>query len=603
MAPLARLQAVQAPRTHSITNQAQGRESRGGGHAPYLTVAALGDGQGQPAGGDAGPVAYRWLPGPEVGLGHLAGLGRGGQAVLELQALPEPLEGHLADFPFHLHPVGLGHFLLRVGDAVLDFTVIGEQQQALTVLVEPTGRVETGHIQVIREGPVTLPNRRELTQDIKRFIKNNKLRHIGKGYTFQQGDYFKGRQPCDAILMDNASNQNKKRICRLAMASLSLKQRFLLIALPVLFLSVGVVIYSAYLVQETTRQSIRDIDKSRQIDWQIRRIKETLQDLEVYIHQYTLISYSFDPETRNKIERGNSRLSSLVGILKDQISQENGDNLQYTQLIEQLDLQVQKLSQHVKQYQSMILEPNIRFPGMWLMEQKLLPANTRFIQVLEPAITELENEKINENSYKVINLLKDLRYVWVQQISWFRLFIANRSGIFGLPENSMKQNLENRQLYVDQVDAYLAELQKLDSENKLGLEVSSSLPVLTESFNDYKKHYQQIRDIYTSDAWRIDIAYLTSTIRPDFSKARMIVDKINRLQQADTDNNIQNSYAVARKISMMNWLSVAGIFLFMLVGYVIFEYLIRRPVLNIASALNAEAAGAPYTPLHDFRLA
>ncbi len=420
---------------------------------------------------------------------------------------------------------------------------------------------------------------------------------------YESDIYFKDGRTGDANYRNNARNQKKKRTCRLAMASLSLKQRFLLIALPVLILSVGVVIYSAALVQQTTRQSIRAIDKSRQIDWQIRLIKETLQDLEIYIHQYTLISYSFDPETRKKIELGNNRLSTLVGILQRHISLKDGDNLHYTQLTGQLARQVKKLNEHIQRYQTMILEPNVRFPGMWLMEQKLLPANIRFIQLLEPAITELENEVSNENTHRVINLLKDLRYVWVQQISWFRLFIANRSGIFGSPEISMKQNLENRQLYVDQVEAYLNELQTLDRENRLGLEVSSSLPVLIESFNNYKKYYRQIREIYTSDDWRIDIAYLTSTIRPDFNRAREIIDKINRLQKTSTDNNIQHSYAVAKKISMMNWLSVAGIFLFILVGYIIFEYLIRRPVLNIAHALNAEAAGASYTPVQTFRLA
>src|SRR5690606_11952882 len=65
LAPLAGCQSVPRPVTELPAHQSQGRLADRGAHASHLAVAALADGQADPAVGNAGPGAYRGLARPQ----------------------------------------------------------------------------------------------------------------------------------------------------------------------------------------------------------------------------------------------------------------------------------------------------------------------------------------------------------------------------------------------------------------------------------------------------------------------------------------------------------------------------------------------------------
>ena len=102
---------VRTRRTH--------READGVAHAPHLPVAALVDRDAQE---------------PSVEQGDL---GRRGAAVVELHALPEAAERAAVGLALHLDEVLLVHAEARVGEPVGEVAVVGEEQQALGVGVEP----------------------------------------------------------------------------------------------------------------------------------------------------------------------------------------------------------------------------------------------------------------------------------------------------------------------------------------------------------------------------------------------------------------------------------------------------------------------------------
>src|SRR5690554_1402754 len=82
--PLAGLEIVKTVRTNSHTNQTQHGETDMRGHAAYLSVAPLAQGQLQPAGGHGLAKAHRRIARPQpVGLIDPFGLGRVGESILE----------------------------------------------------------------------------------------------------------------------------------------------------------------------------------------------------------------------------------------------------------------------------------------------------------------------------------------------------------------------------------------------------------------------------------------------------------------------------------------------------------------------------------------
>ena len=51
-----------------------------------------------------------------------------------------------------LGEVGLGQLVLRIGDALLEQAVVGEDEQALAVGIEPAGGIHAGHRQALGQG-------------------------------------------------------------------------------------------------------------------------------------------------------------------------------------------------------------------------------------------------------------------------------------------------------------------------------------------------------------------------------------------------------------------------------------------------------------------
>ncbi|GAB4352608.1 MAG: hypothetical protein Kow0073_08400 [Immundisolibacter sp.] len=136
---------IQPQRADADTDQAQRGVADGSGHASHLAVAAFGDDQLQPGGGNVTAFADRRLARPQPRWRcDAACLCRAGEAVLEAHAAAQRAERGLVWLAFHLRQVGLGQLEGGVGDALLQAAVAGQQQQALGVAVQPSGRVQPG---------------------------------------------------------------------------------------------------------------------------------------------------------------------------------------------------------------------------------------------------------------------------------------------------------------------------------------------------------------------------------------------------------------------------------------------------------------------------
>ena len=78
-------------------------------------------------------------------------LGRAGDAVLQHDAATQLVQRRIGDVTLDLHQIGLGQLEFGVGDARLEAAVVGKQQQALAVEIEPAGGVDGGDIDIGRQ--------------------------------------------------------------------------------------------------------------------------------------------------------------------------------------------------------------------------------------------------------------------------------------------------------------------------------------------------------------------------------------------------------------------------------------------------------------------
>lgn len=86
-------------------------------------------------------------------------------------------------------------------------------------------------------------------------------------------------------------------------------------------------------------------------------------------------------------------------------------------------------------------------------------------------------------------------------------------------------------------------------------------------------------------------AKLIKEVQPQFKTASDIIDELDKQLRTQTDNLLMQSHNAAWQVTGLIWLFPVVVFFILVAGYFIFEYLVRRPVIQVAQELNEEAAG------------
>ena len=106
----------------------------------------------------------------------------------------------------------------------------------------------------------------------------------------------------------------------------------------------------------------------------------------------------------------------------------------------------------------------------------------------------------------------------------------------------------------------------------------------------------------TYPAWRGDQTIVTETLQACFNEARDYLNQIEVQQRNYADSFLMQSHKVVNKISYLMWFSLFVIIAIIAIGFFVFELLVRRPLLQVANALNSEAAGKQITlPIADIK--
>ena len=152
-----------------MTNQPQCGEAHGCGHPPDLAVASFAEFKTNPAGWNRAAFANRRLAIADclcLVLRQQPCFGRTGQAPLNHHASLKLIQLAIGSATLHLNPILPPMAEARIGEALLQPTVIGEQQQAFAVGIEAPSSVNIGNGDPLSEtSPATLRFRCELTQN------------------------------------------------------------------------------------------------------------------------------------------------------------------------------------------------------------------------------------------------------------------------------------------------------------------------------------------------------------------------------------------------------------------------------------------------------
>ncbi|HHQ40781.1 MAG TPA: hypothetical protein ENK20_00625, partial [Chromatiales bacterium] len=234
-----------------------------------------------------------------------------------------------------------------------------------------------------------------------------------------------------------------------------------------------------------------------------------------------------------------------------------------------------------------------RYPGMPILLGELFPTNQRFLDTLRGALQAAEEaERDGEpGARETVELLWRLRYAWSQLVSHVRLFIANRSGVFGDPERAMAANLRDRALYVDEVRDLLARLRRMAEAGRLPFGVDEAVAELERLHRHYETVFARAERIYRSEGWRAEIPVLRGQVVPAQRAFWGAADRIGRRLAALARERGASHMRVATALLTVLWVFALGMAALMLAAYVGFERLIHRPLAVVARAMEREGAG------------
>lgn len=382
----------------------------------------------------------------------------------------------------------------------------------------------------------------------------------------------------------------------------TLNGRFIWVNLIFLVFLISLTLYSHQSVQQSASNSLKYIHKNQVLTEKVNVLTTLVEDIESKLHQYsTFLRHDLHDDILHlldELEIKSLNLQTGLDLATMKTLRNNG---------EQLVQQSKNLKHIIKQYLDIMQNVESRYPGMPILLTHLEPNNRNFSEAVEQALQEGEltdfNPKIiKRDQYRIMQLFQEARYAWAMQVSWFRMFVANRMGAFGDPKPAMQNNLANRKMFAENVARTLQRLDKFGKQGKLSIQQEASLEQMKEALNDYNQHLEQAVRIYSSVNWRADITLLRDSMQPAMEK---YWETLHGMVKAIAEVNkigISKSQSTAKLLSHFIWLYTGVISFMLLIAYNIFQQKIRRPIMQLADSMQSSDTDEQKLPLAEGNL-
>jgi len=364
----------------------------------------------------------------------------------------------------------------------------------------------------------------------------------------------------------------------------SLEGRYL-IAAAILSLVVLALCLSSlgYLDQSSKESSSQQLTRNK-MEHITRQLYKNAWDAEYHLLNFTLV-----PERDHQ----NDFLETIDNTLKliDQLDKIATSGLiKARPILERMRKNVAQLRMVSLDFIEIRLNSDKLFPAMEIMVGTMSTTNTRFYQSATMVIDDLEFSP-DEDSYQHINLFRDVRRNWTLMIGSFRVYVANRLGTFGNPEQGLIAQSRNVEMHQVAVLEQMTELEQLANQHDIGLVGHEMLALMKKDINTWFKAYLRVKSILASDRWRLDIPMLRSTIRPLFNHTRESLLQLSEILEQSAALNIETAASTARKISLYQIISALIMLFGIAMGYLYLRLSVIKPVKELSAALLSTGQG------------
>lgn len=379
--------------------------------------------------------------------------------------------------------------------------------------------------------------------------------------------------------------------------------RFLCTAIVLMASTVGIAWLAQGKVSSLNQDNTQKLTQRVKANDSLRLLNNLLWQTETYFQNYML-----NPST----DEQHAVLQHTIDIklLLQQLQQEDWviTNPRVPALIEQLDTDSKNLHSHIESIMVMRADPIKVFPNISIMVNTLNPLNLEFGSTIAGAINETNNIKTTLEEQQIVRLFNDVRYLWSQRISFFRMFSAARVGVYNASiESSLSSHVDDIETFNRQITASLSQLKQYDEQGLLEFEQGVALTELFRIQAEWNKGFQQAKSIImSSENWRLDTPIMRNKINPLFVKMWQTLQEVTVEVAQHAADDIGSTTQIANQVTTYLWLLTLAVLIVALFGTLAFETQIRRPILRVIRAIKAEASGEanivlPQSPIAETR--
>jgi diguanylate cyclase (GGDEF)-like protein len=290
-----------------------------------------------------------------------------------------------------------------------------------------------------------------------------------------------------------------------------------------------------------------------------------------------------------KVDMGLKHLGFTLDKLEQAYSTETGGNLEVTK---ELKRDAERLEVSAQELIAIRSDVERWFPALRLMRNEMLPHSQQMLSLLALLQFETDDDLRPEQQLRLLQAVSSLRWAWLNMTSEFRLFVANRFGIFASEfRNGMQSRLINVRYFADEIPLQLAALKTMAAEGDLGFNATSSLERMELHYRAWIEAVDQLSTNLDNPNWREDLMFMGQTVDPILERMRQRLSYLNLDLDTQSARNITQLTDIARQLSkFILAISMVGIFL-ILAAYLFLHRYLLRPIAETALALKQEAQG------------
>jgi diguanylate cyclase (GGDEF)-like protein len=245
------------------------------------------------------------------------------------------------------------------------------------------------------------------------------------------------------------------------------------------------------------------------------------------------------------------------------------------------------------------LDPTRQYPSLEVGNTQMQPNRDLFNNTIALAVGESGQPPEGGVDMTVLHHLLQVRHLWTQMLSNFRLYLANRVGSFNESALPAQENAVDTMYQV--LVQRLQELSDLDAQGKLGFQTSAAVDDMTHALAGWYGGFVKVKEIHHSDNWRADIKFIKTHIEPNLNRIGSLLNKLEQsIADASGNDQANLTHAIAVQTHMA-WI-IGGLGLLLVVAIVLsLNLLVFRPIQLVSEGLKAEAFGREGTPLPQAR--